>query len=179
MVPGRLRLDARDEEVEMTQDAYHAVGFGLVTSHLDELDIPYEVFEHPRRYTAADEARAAGVTPANAAKAVLLRGPEGYRLAVVPASERVDMHKLRELLEAGTELRLASEAEMATEFPGFELGAIPPLGAMLPAAEIVDRRLLDHERVLCNGGDHEHSLLLDPRDLVRVSSAVEADICAE
>jgi prolyl-tRNA editing enzyme YbaK/EbsC (Cys-tRNA(Pro) deacylase) len=180
-VPGHRRLvsDARDEEVEMTQQADHEAAIGLVTAHLEELGIPYEVIEHPRRYTAADEARAAGVTPDNAAKAVLLRGPEGFRLAVVPASERVDMHKLRALLEAGKELRLASEAEMATEFPGFELGAIPPLGAMLPAAEIVDRRLLDHERVLCNGGDHEHSVLLDPRDLVRVSSAVEADICAE
>ena len=108
-----------------------------------------------------------------------LRDSEGFRLAVVPASERVDLHKLRRLLEAGKELRLASEQEMEAEFPVFELGAIPPLGEMLPAPEIVDRRLLEHARVLCNGGDHEHSLLLDPRDLVRASSAVEADICEE
>ncbi len=163
----------------MTQQSGPGAGIGLVTAHLDELGIPYEVIEHPPGYSAAAEARAAGMTPANAAKAVLLRDPEGFRLAVVPASQRLDLHKLRALLEAGKELRLASEEEMATEFPGFELGAIPPLGEMLPAAEIVDRRLLDHERVLCNGGDHEHSLLLDPRDLIRASSAVEADICAE
>jgi Ala-tRNA(Pro) deacylase len=151
----------------------------LVNSHLEQLGIAYEVVEHPRGMTAAAEARAAGVTPENAAKAVLLRDADGYRLAVVPASERVDLHKLRELLDAGKELRLASEDEMAAEFPGFELGAIPPLGEMLPAAEIVDRRVLDHERVLCNGGDHSHSLLLDPRDIVRASSAVEADICED
>lgn len=163
----------------MTQESDPGAGIDLVTGHLDELGIAYEVVEHARGYSAAEEARAAGVAPANAAKAVLLRDPDGFRLAVVPASERVDLHKLRELLEAGQELRLASEDEMEAEFPAFELGAIPPLGEMLPAAEIVDRRLLEHERVLCNGGDHEHSLLIDPRDLVRVSSAVEADICVQ
>jgi len=163
----------------MTEQAGPETPIGRVTAHLDQLGIAYEVVEHPRGMTAAAEARAAGVTPENAAKAVLLRDADGYRLAVVPASERVDLHKLRELLETGKELRLASEDEMAAEFPGFELGAIPPLGEMLPAAEIIDRRILDHERVLCNGGDHAHSLLLDPRDLVRASSAVEADICED
>jgi Ala-tRNA(Pro) deacylase len=163
----------------MTEQAGPETPIGLVTAHLDQLGIAYEVVEHPRGMTAAAEARAAGVTPENAAKSVLLRDADGYRLAVVPASERVDLHKLRELLEAGKELRLASEDEMAAEFPGFELGALPPLGEMLPAAEIIDRRVLDHERVLCNGGDHAHSLLLDPRDLVRASSAVEADICED
>jgi Ala-tRNA(Pro) deacylase len=163
----------------MTEQAGPETPIGRVTSHLDQLGIAYEVVEHPRGMTAAAEARAAGVTPENAAKAVLLHDVDGYRLAVVPASERVDLHKLRELLGAGKDLRLASEDEMAAEFPGFELGAIPPLGELLPAAEVVDRRVLDHERVLCNGGDHSHSLLLDPRDLVRASSAVEADICED
>jgi Ala-tRNA(Pro) deacylase len=156
-----------------------ANGIDRVRSHLDELGVEYEVVEHEHGMSAAEEARAAGVDSANAAKAVLLRGPDGYRLAVVPASERVDVHRVRDLLDEGKELRLATEEEMARDFPGFELGAIPPLGEMLPAAEVVDRRLLAHERVLCNGGDHRHSVLLDPRDLVRVSSAREADICAE
>ena len=163
----------------MRQEPHGATGIDLVTRHLDELGVAYELVEHSRGLSASEEARAAGVAPANAAKAVLLRDSEGFRVAVVPASERVDLHKLRRLLEAGKELRLASEQEMEAEFPVFELGAIPPLGEMLPAPEIVDRRLLEHARVLCNGGDHEHSLLLDPRDLVRASSAVEADICEE
>ena len=163
----------------MSEQAGEATGIDLVTAHLEELGIAYELVEHHRGVSAAEEARAAGVAPTNAAKSVLLRDRDGFRLAVVPASERVDLHKLRELLDAGKGLRLATEEEMASEFPGFELGAIPPLGEMLPAAEIVDHRLLDHDRVLCNGGDHEHSLLLDPRELVRASSALEADICQD
>ena len=68
---------------------------------------------------------------------------------------------------------------MGTDFPDFELGAIPPLGEMLPAPEIVDRRVLEHDRVLCNGGDHTHSVLLDPKEIVRVSNAQVADVCED
>jgi Ala-tRNA(Pro) deacylase len=152
---------------------------GQVTDFLSERGIDYELVEHEERYSAASEARAAGVEPENAAKSVLLRAEEGYRLAVLPASERLDLHKVRDVLDASSRLRLATEEEIGADFGAFELGAIPPLGPMLPAAEIVDRKLLEHDRVLCNGGDHRHSLLLDPEQLVRVCEAQVADICQD
>jgi len=153
--------------------------FRRVTEHLEQEGIQVELVEHERRYSAATEAQAAGVEPENAAKSVLLRDDSGYRLAVVPASERLDLRKLRELLGDGKELRLATEDEIASDFPDFELGAIPPLGEMLPAPEIGDHRLLGHDRILCNAGDHEHSVLVDPRDVVKVAGATEADICQD
>jgi prolyl-tRNA editing enzyme YbaK/EbsC (Cys-tRNA(Pro) deacylase) len=50
---------------------------------------------------------------------------------------------------------------------------------MLPRAEVVDRRLLEHERILCAGGDHRHSLVVDPRDVVRIADAKVADVCVD
>lgn len=77
----------------------------------------------------------------------------------------------REQLEVNRhELRLASEAEIEAGFPGYQVGAIPPLGPRTPA-ELIDPRLLEYEHVLCPAGDHEHSLLLDPLELVRVTRA--------
>lgn len=153
--------------------------FELVAQHLVDLGVDFEVVDHPSRFTAAREARAAGIEPENAAKSVLLREGSDYRLAVLPASERLDVRKVRSALNAGSGLRLATEDEMAADYPQFELGAIPSLGELLPAPEVVDRRLLEHDRVLCNGGDHRHSLLLDPEEMVRVAGARAADICAE
>lgn len=150
-----------------------------VTGFLDEQGVEYELVEHDQEYSAAAEARAAGVEPENAAKSVLLRDDEGYRLAVIPASERLDIHKARDVLDGGPHLRLATEDEMGSDFPGFELGAIPPLGPMLPVPEIVDRNLLDHDKVLCNAGDHRHSVVVAPRALVNVADAQIADICEE
>ena len=150
------------------------------TRHLDEQGIEYELVEHAQAFSAASEAVASGMRPENAAKSVLLHDEEGYRLAVTLASDRLDLRKLTDLLETSkAKLRLATEDEMRADFPDFELGAIPPLGEMLPAPEIVDRRVLDHDRVLCNGGDHTHSVLLDPNDIVRVSGAQVADVCED
>jgi Ala-tRNA(Pro) deacylase len=147
------------------------------TKHLAEQGIAYELVEHDRAFTAAAEARAAGQEPANAVKGVLLRDLDGYELVVLQASDRVDLRKVREHLGgARSELRLATEEEMDSDFPQFELGAVPPLGEMLPAPEIVDQRVLDHDRVLCNAGDHAHSVLLDPREIVRASRAEIADV---
>jgi Ala-tRNA(Pro) deacylase len=147
------------------------------TKHLDERGIAYQLVEHDRALTAAAEARAAGQEPANAVKCVLLRGLEGYELVVLQASDRLDLGKLRgHLGDARSELRLATEEEMDADFPQFELGSLPPLGEILPAPEIVDRRVLDHDRVLCNAGDHTHSVLIDPSEIVRASNAEVADV---
>ena len=150
------------------------------TRHLDQLGIPYEIVDHGRAFTAASEASAAGVRPENAAKSILLHDGERYRLVVIPASDRLDLGKVRDLLGLSrASLRLATEGEIGAELPEFELGAIPPFGEMLPVPEIVDARLLEHERVLCNGGDHAHSVLLDPKDVVRASEARVADVCGD
>ena len=61
----------------------------------------------------------------------------------------------------------------------FEVGAVPPFGPMFHALELVDERLLDHDRILCGGGDHEHGVLVDPRDMVRAAQARVADICED
>jgi Ala-tRNA(Pro) deacylase len=147
------------------------------TGHLEERGIDFEVVEHDRAFTAAAEARAAGQEPANAVKSVLLRDVDEYELVVLQASDRLDLRKVRDQLGEGRSgLRLATEEEMDADFPQFELGALPPLGEMLPAPEIVDSRVLDHDRVLCNAGDHTHSILVDPSEIVRASNAEIADV---
>ena len=154
-------------------------GIELVTRFLDERGVRYELVEHRKAFTAAAEARAAGVAPDHAAKTIAIRDDGGYRIAVIPASERVDLKKVRELLEGSAELRLATEDEMAADFQAFELGALPPFGPMLPAPEILDRRLLEHEKILCSGGDHSHSVLVEPNEIVRIAEAQIADVCEE
>ena len=151
-------------------------GIDAVVRYLEEQQVPHEVVEHRTTYTAAAEARAAGVPADDATKTIALRDGGGYRIAVIPASKRLDLEKAREVL-GDRSLRLATEEEMASAFGAFEVGALPPFGAMLPAPEVLDRHVLEHDRVLCSGGDHRHGVLVDPREIVRVSGAEVADIC--
>ena len=154
-------------------------GIDAVARFLDEQGVSCEVVEHRQTYTAASEGRAAGVPPDHVAKTVILHDDEGYRMAVLPASDRLDVRRLRDLLEDAGHLRLATEEEMRSDFAMFEVGAVPPFGPMLQAPEIMDRRLLEHDRILCSGGDHRHSLLVDPKEIVRVAQPQIADICEE
>lgn len=164
--------------MEKTEEA-GGRGIDAVEAYLTDAGVDHDVVDHEQTFTAGAEARVSGVEPDHAAKTVVLREGEEYRLAVIPASERLDLHKLRERIGAGGELRLASEEEMGADLADFEVGAVPPLGPMVPAPEVVDRRLLEHHRILCTGGDHRHSVLMDPRDLVRLTEAKEADICED
>jgi Ala-tRNA(Pro) deacylase len=142
-----------------------------IVDFLDGVGISYELVEHAPVMSATAEVRVAHVPPDQVAKTVVLHDGRTYVITTIPASDRLDLHKLRELLGATRQLRLASEAEIARDFPALEVGAVPPFGPMVPAAEVIDSALVAQERILCPAGDHRHSVLLDPRDIVRITAA--------
>jgi Ala-tRNA(Pro) deacylase len=151
-------------------------GIEAVTGVLERRGVAYELVEHDATYSAAAEARAAGADPEATAKTVALHDHGGYRLAVVPASERLDVRRAREVLGASHHLRLATEDELRRDFPAFDVGALPPF-ATVPLPEIVDVRLLRHGRVVCAGGEHRRSVLIDALELLRITEPRVADIC--
>ncbi len=152
-----------------------------ITEYLEGASVPHEVVEHEPVMSAAAEAGAAHQPPDRVAKTIVLHDATAnvYIIAAIPASERLDLHKLRMVLGATRQLQLATEEQIALDFPFVEVGAVPPFGPMVPAAEVVDRSLLEHERILCPAGDHRHSVLLDPRDVIRITAARTADICQD
>jgi Ala-tRNA(Pro) deacylase len=150
-----------------------------VEAYLKEQGVDYEAVEHEERFTAAGEARASGVEPSDAAKDLILREGDSYMLAVIPASQRLDLGKARQLLEAGGSLRLATEEEIGTAFADYEVGAIPPFGGLHGIPQAIDRRLLEHERILCSAGDHGHGVLVDPKEMTRLAEARTGDLCEE
>ena len=153
-----------------------AGGLAELKGYLRDRGVSFDVIAHPRSESAAAEARAAQIPQEQTAKTVVLHTSAGHRFAVIAASDRLDLHKAAEALDVRRgDLRFATEADMAAGFSGYEVGAIPPIGPDTPV-ELVDVRLLDYGRVLCPVGDHEHSLLVDPMDIVRVTRARSVDI---
>jgi Ala-tRNA(Pro) deacylase len=146
-----------------------------LTAFLDDRAVSYEVIAHGPTFTAHDEAEAAQVDLPSMVKTIVLHDEDRYVLAAIPASRALDLERCRASLGASAHLRLASEEEIARAFPYYDVGAIPPLGTDVP--EVVDIRLLYRERVACAAGDHEHSVLVDPRELVRLAEPRVADIC--
>jgi Ala-tRNA(Pro) deacylase len=154
-------------------------GLDAVTTYLAERGIAFDVVDHPLTDTAAAEARAAGVPADRAAKSVALVDGDRFVLAVLPASHRLDLDKTRGALGGSASLRLATETEIARHAGPFEVGAVPPLGPLLDAVEILDGRLLEHDAILLSGGDHRHGVLVSPHDLVEIAQPRIGDICEE
>jgi Ala-tRNA(Pro) deacylase len=150
-----------------------------VTSFLDEAGVDYELLEHPRTERAADEAAALGVAAEEVAKTLVLTTPEGNVRAVLPASERIDLRKVAELLDArGKQVHLATEDDLSRDYGEFELGAVPPIGGKRDSV-IVDSRLAGRESVVLEAGSHERSVRLKAADLLRLADAQVADISRE
>lgn len=144
--------------------------------YLRDHGVSFDVIEHAHSESSVAEARAAHLPAEQTAKTVVLHTADGYRFAVIPASDRLDVHKVAaELGVSRHALRFASEAEILAHFPAYDVGSIPPIGPDTPA-ELIDLRLLDYGHVLCPAGDHEHSLLVDPVDVVRVTGARAVDL---
>jgi prolyl-tRNA editing enzyme YbaK/EbsC (Cys-tRNA(Pro) deacylase) len=108
-------------------------------------------------------------------KTVALKTAAGYLCVGLPASERLDLARVRRLL-GDPDARLATELELTRAFPALEAGALPPFGHIAPALELVDRRVLACNWVLANGGDRRHSVRVSPLEIFRLARARVVDI---
>jgi Ala-tRNA(Pro) deacylase len=120
--------------------------------YLDSQGVSYDAVPHPRATTSAGSAHAAHVPGANVAKPVVVHHEDGYVLAVVPSTHRVELGALQDIL--GRQPGLATEAEIARLFDDCELGAVPPIGAAYGVPVLVDEILDGAAELYFEGGDH-------------------------
>jgi Ala-tRNA(Pro) deacylase len=150
-----------------------------LTRVLDEAGVRYEILSHARTESAVAEAEALGLAPADVAKTLVVTTPEGYVRAVLPASKRIDLHKLREVTGGGKkDVHLASEEDLARDYPEFDLGAVPPIGGRRDLV-VIDRRVAERDSIVLEAGSHEHSARVPTGDLLHVTAAEVADICVD
>lgn len=155
-----------------------ALGSRAVSEYLDRQGWHFQLFAHKPTFRASAEAIASGAQPAFTAKTLVLRTATGPALAVIPASERLDLRKARELLRDKS-TRFATEDEISAAFPLVDVGAVPPLGEMLGVPQLLDVQLLQYSRIVASAGDHTHSMVLIPDELLRRGHSRPADLVAE
>jgi Ala-tRNA(Pro) deacylase len=151
-----------------------------LTRALDEAGAAYELLPHAHTESALAEAEALGLGPDDVAKTLIVKTAEGYLRAVVPASSRLDEHKVRGVTGGSKKhVHLAAEDDLRRDYPDFELGAVPPVGGARRDAVIVDSRVAARETIVLEAGSHEQSVRIAAADLVRAAGAEVADICKD
>ena len=130
-----------------------------VQNHLVREGVSYELIEHTRTLDSTHTAQSAHVPGAQLAKGTVLKDEQGFVIAVVPATRRVDLDAMHRRF--GRPLGLATESEVASLFSDCEPGAVPPLGAAYGIDSVLDDSFMEESDVYFEAGDH--------RGLVHVS----------
>ena len=145
-----------------TPDEVHA----RLVSLLRAENVEFRLTHHAAVTTSADAAGVRGAELRSGAKAMLVKGKNGFVLAVLAADRKVDW-KLLAPLVGGKGARFANDEELR-EATGLTKGALPPFGVLFGLRTIYDRSLLEVETVNFNAGTHTDSVSMRRADLVRM-----------
>lgn len=121
--------------------------------YLDKNGVKYIIITHSAAYTAQEIAARAHIRGKDLAKTVIVKINGKMAMAVVPASYKVDMVMLKELLGAKN-VRLAYEQEFMDKFPDCEVGAMSPFGNLYGLDVFVARSLAEDEEIAFNACTH-------------------------
>ena len=129
-----------------------------IRDYLDSNRASYQMLSHPQAFEATSVAHTLHVSEGQFAKAVILRTDDGHRvMAVLPASQRLNVHELKDALGV-KHLEMVAERELATLCGDCELGAFPPFGELYGMDVWVDRNLARSEEIIFNAGTHTVAL---------------------
>lgn len=134
-----------------------------VKDFLDQHNVKYQVKGHPEVYTAQEIAAALHVPGKELAKVVMIKAGDRFVMTVLPASWRIEMAKLKEILKT-KDIRLATEEEFKDLFPDCELGAMPPFGNLYGLDVYVDKALTEDEEIFFQAGNHIESIKMKYKD---------------
>jgi prolyl-tRNA editing enzyme YbaK/EbsC (Cys-tRNA(Pro) deacylase) len=124
--------------------------------------------------TAEAAARAVGCRLEQIVKSLVLVCDAAYVVALVPGDRRADTERIGELLGA-REVRVARPKEVVAA-TGFEPGAVAPFPLRAVDEVLLERTLLQHDRVWIGAGTPSHMAGLAPAELQRISGAQTADL---
>ncbi len=130
-----------------------------IDRYLKDHHLAYEHTVHARAVAAQRLAAAEHVTGDRIAKPVVVSVDGVLALAVVSATEKVDVEALRRAIGAG-HVELVPEAAFEGRFEPCEIGAEPPLGVFgLPM--YVDASLAREPWIVMRGGTHEDAIRIE------------------
>lgn len=144
--------------------------------------VPHEIltFDHDRQQQSfGAEAvnaltAAAGIEPKQIYKTLIIAVPDGLAVAIVPATARLSLKAAAAAL--GVAKASMAEASVAERTTGYVVGAVSPFGQRKRLRTVIDSSALGWERVFCSAGRRGWEVAVAPKDLIRLTGAITADI---
>ena len=144
---------------------------------LDENDVRYVTIQHSPAFTAQEIAASAHIPGKELAKTVMVKIDGKMAMAVLPASFKVDLERLKAAADADS-VELASEQEFKDMFPACEIGGMPPFGNLYNMDVFAAEVLAADEEIAFNAGSHTELIRLSYADFDRLVQPKVAKISA-
>jgi Ala-tRNA(Pro) deacylase len=142
-----------------------------IPDFLSEQKVPFQAVMHAPAYSAGRRAKYLH-TPGDAvAKAVLLRGPDGLLLVVVPAPRHVALGRF-------PGARLATAEEMAAVFADCEYGAVSPFGNLYGLPTFLDESFTPDMWITVEAGSLTDAVRLSASDFARLAGCQRGPFAA-
>lgn len=150
--------------------------------YLDKNNVRYEVSSHREAYTAQEIAAALHVPGKKLAKVVIVKSGEKFVMAVMPATWKIDMEKMKLVLErsegkvlGNTDVRIATEGEFKDMFPECDVGAMPPFGNLFNLDVYVDKSLTEDREIVFQAGTHVDTINMNYQDFATLVKPIVAE----
>ena len=136
-----------------------------VTRALDQLNIPYRLFQHARPPASLEQAAAErGQQPTQIVRSILFRlSKDDYAMVLIAGPTQISWRALRRCL-GRSRLRMASREEVLT-VTGYEIGAVSPFGLPQPIRLLVDQSVLAHDEISIGSGQRGTTIIMRVSDL--------------
>jgi Ala-tRNA(Pro) deacylase len=134
---------------------------------LDNHQVKYVTIRHSPAFTAQEIAASAHIPGKQLAKTVIVTLDGTLAMAVLPASDTVNVERLKAAAGART-VALANEQDFQDRFPECETGAMPPFGNLYGLDVWVAARLAEAEEIAFNVGNHTELMRMAYRDFDRL-----------
>ena len=134
--------------------------------YLSDQCVAFETVMHPPAFTAQKRAKFLHMSGHQVVKSVLLKGPAGFLLAVLPAAQHIDLDALSRHLEGP--VRLGTDAEIEQVFLDCELGSLTPFGSIYGLQTILESALPGEIWITCEAQRHAVAVKMLCRDFERI-----------
>jgi Ala-tRNA(Pro) deacylase len=133
---------------------------------LEQNHVKYLCIDHSPSFTAQEVAAAAHVSGRYLAKIVIVKIGSKLAMVVLPAHDHVNFADLKAAV-GSNDINLASESEFKGQFPGCEVGAMPPFGNLYNVPVYASSHL-SHDKMIFNSGSHSELVEMSYQDFERL-----------
>lgn len=133
--------------------------------------VPHEILHFD---VVSDLSEFPDVAPEQVFKTLIVALPDELAVAIVPVPSRLSLKAVAAAL--GVAKAAMAEPGAAERSTGYVVGGISPFGQRKRLRTVLDSSALRWDRLLCSAGKRHWDVAVAPRDLIRLTGAITADI---